>query len=185
MWFVCLIVAEIGGAVVKVGEYGAKLVVDTADAAENILFGSDAHMSHDRYYGLYWLPWLRKSVALCLDNPTGCLNNKAASNLNDRIWNGCVDYFDAHNQYRDTAKKTRNMTKRYNKAMSLLTEAVTAGARAYVREIEPAPKPGRSPGTASPATWTFASIFEHLRNGAGVGLPDADDESRGLRGVLE
>ncbi|MCB1696628.1 MAG: hypothetical protein KDI34_10375 [Halioglobus sp.] len=159
-----LIVAEIGGAVVKVGEYGAKLVVDTADAAENILFGSDAHMSYDRYYGLYWLPWLRKSVALCLDNPTGCLNNKAASNLNDRIWNGCVDYFDAHNQYRDTAKKTCNdmRHKRYNKAMSLLTEAVTAGARAYVREIGAGAKAWAITGYGKPGNMDIRQHFLNI-----------------------
>ncbi|MCC7114196.1 MAG: hypothetical protein IT520_07425, partial [Burkholderiales bacterium] len=50
--------AAIGGLFVDAAKYGGKLVVSGADAVENWLFGDDSHMPYDRYYALYWLPWL-------------------------------------------------------------------------------------------------------------------------------
>ncbi len=126
------IIAEIGGLFVDAGKYGAKLVVATADEVENLVFGDDSHMPYDRYYGLYWLPWLQNSVNLCVTN--GC---SGVGSLNARIWDACVDYFDAHNQYRSTAKKTCDdmRDKRYAKAYPLLAEALVIGARSYAREL--------------------------------------------------
>jgi hypothetical protein len=126
------IIAEIGGVFVDAAKYGAKIVVSTADDVEDIIFGSDAHMPYDKYYGLYWLPWLHKSVNLCITN-----NCAGTGQLNERIWNDCVDYFDAHNQYRDTAKKTCDdmRDKRYLKTYDLLSKAILNGARAYVDAI--------------------------------------------------
>lgn len=126
------IIAEIGGLFVDAAEYGADIVVSTADDVENIIFGSDAHMPYDKYYALYWLPWLHKSVNLCV---TG--NCAGTGQLNEKIWSSCVDYFDAHNQYRDTAKKTCDdmRDKRYHKAYELLARAIVDGARSYILTI--------------------------------------------------
>ncbi len=126
------IVAEIGGLFVDAAKYGAVIVVETADEVENIIFGSDAHIPYDKYYGLYWLPWLHRSVNLCITN-----NCKGTGELNASIWNACVDYFDTHNQYRDTAKKTCSdlRDKRYIKAYELLAIALVEGARSYVGTV--------------------------------------------------
>ncbi len=126
------IIAEIGGLFVDAAKYGADIVVSAADDVENIIFGSDAHMPYDKYYGLYWLPWLHKSVNLCVTD-----NCKGVGQVNEKIWNSCVDYFDAHNQYRSTAKKTCDdmRDKRYRKAYELLSKAIVDGARAYVLSI--------------------------------------------------
>ena len=126
------IISEIGGVFVDAAKYGAKIVVDGADAVENLIFGDDSHMPYDRYYGLYWLPWLHKSVNLCVTN-----NCVGTGNLNGRIWDDCVDYFDEHNQYRSTAKKTCSdmRDKRYIKAYELLAKAILDGARSYVGAV--------------------------------------------------
>lgn len=126
------IIAEIGGVFVDAGKHGAKLVVSTADEVENLVFGDDSHMPYDRYYGLYWLPWLHKSVDLCISH--GC---QGIGQLNERIWDACVDYFDSHNQYRSTAKKTCDdmRDKRYHKTYTLLAEAITTGAKSYARKL--------------------------------------------------
>lgn len=127
------LIAEIGGAFVEAGKYGAKLVVEGTDAVEDLLLGSDAHMSYDAYYGRYWLPWMHKSVSLCLGS--GCAG---VGKLHDSIWDRCVDYFDNHNQYKSTAKKTcTDLRNRYEKAHQLLVTAISRGAQSYTGELRP------------------------------------------------
>lgn len=128
------IIAEIGGAFVDAAKYGAKLAVASADALENLLFGDDSHISYDKYYGSYWLPWLHKSVNLCITQ-----NCSGTGQINENIWNSCVDYFDSHNQYRSTAKKTCDdmRDKRYHPSYKLLAEAIQDGARGYIGSIRP------------------------------------------------
>lgn len=127
------IIAEIGGVFVAAGEYGVKLIVEGADAAENILFGDDSHMPYDQYYGLYWLPWLHNAVNLCVYE--GCQGQKE---FNRKIWDACVDYFDSHNQYRSTAEKTCDdmRNKRFTPATRELAKAIQTGARVYARELQ-------------------------------------------------
>jgi len=126
------IIAEIGGVFVDAAKYGAKIVVAGADEVENLIFGDDSHMPYDQYYALYWLPWLHKSVNLCIT-----ANCAGGRDIRESIWDRCVDYFDSHNQYRSTAEKTCDdmRDKRYHKATNLLAEAMLEGARSYVRTI--------------------------------------------------
>ncbi|MCB1684411.1 MAG: hypothetical protein KDI31_08000 [Pseudomonadales bacterium] len=131
--FLGKIIAEIGGMFVAAGEFGAKLIVEGADAAEKILFGDDSHMPYDQYYGLYWLPWLHKATNLCVYED--CQGQKE---FNRRIWDDCVDYFDSHNQYRSTAEKTCDdmRNKRFTPSTRELAKAIRTGARVYVRELQ-------------------------------------------------
>ena len=131
--FLGKIIAEIGGVFVAAGEYGVKLIVDSADVAENILFGNDSHMPYDQYYGLYWLPWLHKATNLCVYED--CQGQKE---FNRRIWDDCVDYFDSHNQYRSTAEKTCDdmRNKRFTPSTRELAKAIRTGARVYARELQ-------------------------------------------------
>lgn len=128
--------AEIGGAFADAAKYGAKIVVSVADGAENLIFGDDSHMPYDKYYALYWLPWLHYGTKECMADPKGC-GGLAAQNQVTR--ERCVDYFDSHNQYRSTAKKTcDNM--RYNRltpAARAMAQAMEGAAEAQALKMRP------------------------------------------------
>jgi hypothetical protein len=128
--------AEIGGAFADAAKYGAKIVVSAADGAENLIFGDDSHMPYDKYYALYWLPWLHYGTKECMTDPKNC-GGLAAQNQVTR--ERCVDYFDSHNQYRSTAKKTcDNM--RYNRltpAARAMAQAMEGAAEAQALQMRP------------------------------------------------
>jgi hypothetical protein len=58
-------------------------------------------MPYNTYFALYWEPWYHYGTWLCVTKACAGLGD-----LNRSIKSPCVDYFDSHNQYRDTAKKT-------------------------------------------------------------------------------
>lgn len=126
--------AEIGGAFAEAGKYGVKLVVAGADAIEDLIFGSDAHMAYDTYYARYWLPWMHLGASLCLTQDC-----KGLGNLNKSIWNRCVDYFDSHNQYRSTAQKTCDhmRDKRFDPGVKAMAAALRGGGEAHALQMRP------------------------------------------------
>lgn len=83
----------------KMSEALSKGVVGGMDALENLVFGNDSHMPYDRYFELFWQPWYHYSTA-------SLLRGNGLGPAVGGVYNRCVDYFDSHNQYRSTAKKT-------------------------------------------------------------------------------
>jgi hypothetical protein len=75
----------------------AATLVKGADALENLVFGDDSHMPYNTYYGLKWQPWYQLAVDRRL---------QGTAMSTESIYDGCVKYFDSHNQYKSTAKKT-------------------------------------------------------------------------------
>lgn len=128
--------AEIGGAFSDAAKYGAKIAVSVADGAENLIFGDDSHMPYDTYYALYWLPWLHYGTKECMKDPKSCGGLPAQNQVTRER---CVDYFDSHNQYRSTAKKTcDNM--RYNRLMPAaraMASAMEGAAEAQALQMRP------------------------------------------------
>lgn len=92
----------------KWGEAFAKGVVAGSDALENLVFGDDSHMPYERYFALYLQPWHHYSTARAY-------RGENLGPVLDGIYSRCVDYFDSHNQYRSTARKTcRNLHAKFN-----------------------------------------------------------------------
>lgn len=120
--------AAIGGAAADAVKFGGKLVVSGTDAIENVLFGSDSHMPYDKYYALYWLPWFHKGVALCVGQ-----NCQGLGDLQKGIWDRCVDYFDSHNQYRSTARKTCDdmRDKRFDPGVKAMAKGMKGAGEAH------------------------------------------------------
>ncbi|CAG1005094.1 hypothetical protein BURK1_03171 [Burkholderiales bacterium] len=127
--------AAIGGAAADTAKYGAKLVVAGADALENVLFGSDAHMPYDKYYALYWLPWFHLATTYCI-TAQDC---PGLGSLNDRIRGPCVEYFDSHNQYESTAKKTCSdmRDKRFSPGAKSMAKAMIGAGEAHAGLMRP------------------------------------------------
>jgi hypothetical protein len=110
-----------------------KTVVAGADAVENLVFGDDSHMPYDRYFALYWQPWYHYSTARLV-------NGQGLGAAIDRVEKTCVDYFDSHNQYRSTARKTcGDLRKKFSSHVNGFAKALPELAhdyfRAYVPEI--------------------------------------------------
>lgn len=128
--------AAIGGFMIDAAKYGGKLVVDGADAVENFFVGNDSHMSYDRYYALYWLPWMDFAVSRCILDPAGC---QGLAGVVDDVYGRCVDYFDSHNQYRDTAHKTcRDLRDgRFLPAVRSTAKAMIGAARSHAGNLRP------------------------------------------------
>lgn len=130
------VLAEIGSALADAAKWGATIVVNVADTAENFFFGNDSHMPFDKYYALYWLPWLQYATIQCMADSANCA---ALDSQNEKVWQRCVDYFDSHNQYRTTAKKTcSNM--RYNRftpSARALAKAIVGAAEAQALKARP------------------------------------------------
>lgn len=128
--------AEIGGAFADAAKYGGKIVVSVADGAENLIFGNDSHMPYDKYYALYWLPWLHYGTKECMADPKSCGGLAAQNQI---VRERCVDYFDSHNQYRSTAKKTCDHM-RYNRltpAARAMAQAMEGAAQAQALQMRP------------------------------------------------
>ncbi len=127
--------AAIGGAAADAAKFGAKLVVSGADAVEDFLFGSDSHMPYDKYYALYWLPWVHLATTYCI-TAQDC---KGLGSLNERIRNPCVDYFDSHNQYHSTAQKTcaDMRDKRFSPAAKSMGKAMLGAGEAHAGLMHP------------------------------------------------
>jgi hypothetical protein len=96
--FLCSGLGQVLVAAQQFAQAFANTLVAGADAVETFLFGSDEHMSYDKYYGLYWQPWYHRAV----DN---MLQGQSLGFVGG-VYSSCVDYFDTHNQYRSTAEKT-------------------------------------------------------------------------------
>ena len=86
--------SDFAKSVVALGEQGA-------DALEEAFLGDDSHMPYDKYFALYWEPWYHYGTWLCVSQ-----NCAGLGDLNASIKGPCVDYFDSHDQYRSTARKT-------------------------------------------------------------------------------
>ncbi len=104
----------------------AQGVVAGVDALENLIFGDDSHMPYDTYYALYWQPWYHYATALALDG-------QSLGPLSSKIWHPCVDYFDSHNQYRSTARKTCDdmRDKRFNPEVHAFARALPVAVDGY------------------------------------------------------
>lgn len=107
----------------------AKGVVAGADALENLVFGSDSHMPYDRYFALYWQPWYHYSTARIWKGEN--LGPAVAG-----VYSQCVDYFDSHNQYRSTAKKTcSDLKARFDKEVKGFAAALPVAVNGYFETI--------------------------------------------------
>ncbi len=107
----------------------AKGVVAGADALENLVFGSDSHMPYDRYYELYWQPWYHYSTARTWQGEG--LGPAVGS-----VYSQCVDYFDSHNQYRSTAKKTcSDLKARFDKEVKGFAAALPVAIDGYFETV--------------------------------------------------
>ncbi|OOY53760.1 hypothetical protein [Solemya velum gill symbiont] len=106
----------------------AQGVVAGVDALENLIFGDDSHMPYDTYYALYWQPWYHYATALVL-----VLNGQSLGPISSKIWHPCVDYFDSHNQYRSTARKTCDdmRDKRFNPEVHAFARALPIAVDGY------------------------------------------------------
>lgn len=98
----CSIIGEILTAAYEFAKSVVALGTQGADLLENAFLGNDSHMPYPKYFALYWQPWYHYGAWLCVTNE-GC---QGLGKLKDSISGPCVDYFDTHNQYRSTAKKT-------------------------------------------------------------------------------
>jgi len=102
-------------------------LVSGADALENAIFGDDSHMSYDRYFALFWQPWYHYSTARVLEG-----QGIGIAGIYDR----CVDYFDSHNQYRSTARKTcGNLRDRYNRDVQAFAKAMPVAVDGYFETV--------------------------------------------------
>jgi hypothetical protein len=114
----------------KMAEQVAKGFVSGADALENALFGDDSHMPYDTYYALYWQPWYHYATDRVFEGQT--LNAIAR-----KIWDPCVDYFDSHNQYRSTARKTCDdmRDKRFVPQVKAFAKALPVAVDGYFQTV--------------------------------------------------
>ena len=124
----CSIIGEIltaasdfAKSVVALGEQGA-------DALEDAIFGDDSHMPFETYFGLYWQPWYHYGTWLCVtDNCAGL------GDFNASIKSPCIDYFDSHDQYRSTAKKTcGNMYWKFDRQVKEFAARMKVAAEIHV-----------------------------------------------------
>lgn len=134
----------------------AKGIVAGADALENLVFGDDSHMPYDRYFALYWQPWYHYSTAR---HWKGEGLGPAVSS----VYNRCVDYFDSHNQYRSTAKKTcGDLKKKFDGHVKGFADALPVAVDGYFESVaKPAIRGfARSGfGTATPGSLPGEDLF--------------------------
>lgn len=101
--------------------------VSGADALESAIFGDDSHMSYDRYYALFWQPWYHYSTARVLEGQGIGMAG---------IYDACVDYFDSHNQYRSTARKTcGDLRNRYSRDVQAFAQAMPVAVGGYFERV--------------------------------------------------
>lgn len=107
----------------------AQGVVDGADAVEKIVFGDDSHMPPQRYYDLYFTPWYHYSTARVFKGES---LGPAIGNL----YSYCVNYFDSHNQYKSTAKKTCNDLKaKFDKTVMGFAAALPVSVNGFFETV--------------------------------------------------
>ncbi len=113
----------------KFAETLASGAVAGADALENLVFGDDSHMPYDRYFELYWQPWYHYSTARIW-------RNEGLGPAVGGVYNTCVDYFDSHNQYRSTAKKTcGDLKKKFDKHVKGFANALPVAVDGYFETV--------------------------------------------------
>ncbi len=126
----CSALAEVLLAAQKAAEQVAKGFVAGADALENAIFGDDSHMPYNTYYALYWQPWYQYATALAFEG-------QSIGPISSKIWHPCVDYFDAHNQYRSTARKTCSdmRDKRFSPEVQAFAKALPVAVDGYFESV--------------------------------------------------
>jgi hypothetical protein len=122
-------------------------VVAASDAVENLVFGDDSHMPYETYYALYWQPWYHYST-------NRVFNGQGLGGPIDGIYSRCVDYFDSHNQYRKTAKKTcGNMRNKFSNQVNGLAAALPVAVEGYFEWVaRPAIRAAAAAGYGKPAS---------------------------------
>ncbi len=111
----------------KMAETLVKGLEAGADALENAIFGDDSHMPYDTYYAIYWQPWYHYSVARVMAGQ--------GIGMGD-IYDNCVDYFDSHNQYRSTARKTcRDLRTKYTRHVEAFAAAFPVAVDGYFQTV--------------------------------------------------
>jgi hypothetical protein len=104
-------------------------LVAGSDALENLVFGDDSHMSYDRYFALYWQPWYHYGTARAY-------RGKEWHTAPGRVYDRCVDYFDAHNQYRSTARKTcGNLRDKFDRHVQGFAAALPVAVQGYFSTV--------------------------------------------------
>jgi len=102
-------------------------IVSGTDTLENAIFGNDSHMPFETYYALYFQPWYHYSTARILEGQSLGVAG---------VYDACVDYFDSHNQYRSTARKTcGNLNSRYNRQVQAFTAAMPVAVNGYFERV--------------------------------------------------
>lgn len=104
-------------------------VVAGTDEVENLVFGNDSHMPYDRYFALYWQPWYHYSTA-------GLWQGQGLGPAISSVQGNCVDYFDSHNQYRSTAKKTcSDMKSKFDRHVQGFADALPVAVDGYFESV--------------------------------------------------
>jgi len=126
----CGALAQVLATAQQAAEMVANGIVAGADALENAIFGDDSHMPYDTYYALYWQPWYHYATSLVLDG-------KSTGPISSKIWHPCVDYFDSHNQYRSTARKTCSKMRdnRFNPEVQAFVKALPVAVDGYFETV--------------------------------------------------
>jgi hypothetical protein len=102
-------------------------IVSGADALESAIFGDDSHMPYSTYYALYWQPWYHYSTARVLEGESLGMAD---------IESACVDYFDSHNQYRSTARKTcGDLRNKFNRHVQAFAKAMPVAVDGYFESV--------------------------------------------------
>lgn len=111
------------------GEAFAGALTAGADAVENFVFGDDSHMPYDRYFALYWQPWYHYATA-------HIWQGQGLGPAVSSVQSGCVNYFDSHNQYRSTAKKTcGDMRKKFDRNVQGFANALPVAVDGYFETV--------------------------------------------------
>ena len=104
-------------------------LVAGSDALENLVFGDDSHMPYDRYFALYWQPWYHYGTARAY-------RGQEWHTAPGRVYDRCVDYFDAHNQYRSTARKTcGNLRDKFDRQVQGFAAALPVAVDGYFATV--------------------------------------------------
>jgi len=126
----CGTLAQVLATAQQAAEMVANGIVAGADALENAIFGDDSHMPYDTYYALYWQPWYHYATALAFEG-------QSIGPISGKIWHPCVDYFDSHNQYRKTARKTCDNMRdnRFNPEVQAFAKALPVAVDGYFQTV--------------------------------------------------
>ncbi len=119
----------LGQVIAKVGELAGDAVDavgDLATSAYEAVDGQSPHMSYDAYFNRYIAYSIHSRVVERL------AYNRNFLGMDNGQWNTCVDYFDKHEQARDTARKTcDDLSKRLHNKVVPLVDVVTTIPQPY------------------------------------------------------